>query len=98
VTISANGLVSNGSTFAITQPTAPVISGLSPFSAPAGGPAFTLTVSGSGFAANSTISWNGAALPTTFGNNSQLTGAVGANLIATPGAVTVTVNAKRFGI
>jgi hypothetical protein len=59
--VNTNGLVSNSSTFTIGAAT-PTISSISPSSAQAGGAAFTLTVNGSGFAANSIILWNGGSL------------------------------------
>ncbi len=93
VTVTANGTVSNSSSFTITQGTGnPSISSLSPSSAQAGGAAFSLIVSGSGFSANSTVLWNGSPLPTTFGGSNQLIGGVAASLLTAPGAVTVTVS------
>jgi hypothetical protein len=81
------------------------ISGLNPSSAPAGGAAFTLTVAGTGFTANSTVQWNGTALQTTFTSATQLTAQVPASLIATAGTANVTVggdggtsNAMAFAI
>ena len=64
---------------------------LSPNWAAPGGAAFTLTVAGTGFAANSTVQWNGAPLVTTFVNATQLTATVAAALIATKGAASVIV-------
>ena len=70
---------------------APVVSTISPLSAMAGDPAFTITVSGSGFINGSVINWSGAALTTTFVNATQLTAVVSSNLIATAGSANVTV-------
>ena len=64
---------------------APVLNSLNPSSAIAGGPAFTLTVSGSNFVSNSTVRWNGANRTTTFVSSSQLTAAIPAADIATQG-------------
>ena len=75
-----------------TTVTAPVISFVSPTSVAAGGGEFTLTVSGSGFAASSIVTWNGAQLATSFVDSSQLTAAVPANLIAAPGTATIAVS------
>ncbi len=70
----------------------PVASGISPGFASAGGAAFTLTVTGSGFAANSTVYWGTTALTTTFGTANQLTAQVTAADIANGGiAVAITV-------
>jgi hypothetical protein len=63
----------------------------------AGQDAFTLLASGSGFTTSSVIEWNGTALPTSFGDSSDLGAAVSASLIATPGTVTVTVRDTSSG-
>src|SRR5579884_1403902 len=60
------------------------ISSLSPNSATAGGPGFTLTVNGNNFQ-------NGATLSTSFVSSSQLTASVPASDIASPGIAFVTV-------
>ena len=69
----------------------PTLTSLSPTSAAAGGPAFTLTANGTNFVSNSTVLWNGAAQPTTFVSATQLTASIGADDIATPGSASVTV-------
>jgi hypothetical protein len=46
---------------------------LIPSAVPAGGPAFTLTLNGSGFVPGSVVTWNGSALNTTFASATQLT-------------------------
>jgi uncharacterized protein (DUF2141 family) len=56
-----------------------------------GGPAFTLTVNGSGFVSGATVHWNGAARTTTFVSSSQLTAAIPASDIATAGTASITV-------
>jgi hypothetical protein len=68
------------------------LSSLSPSSAAAGGPAFTLTVNGSGFLNGALVWWNGASLPTSSpGNGTQLTATVPASFIASAGTANVTV-------
>jgi hypothetical protein len=69
----------------------PKISSINPSSAMAGGPAFPLTVSGTGFVSTSVVKFNGAAKTTTFVSAIQLTAAITAADIATAGTVTVTV-------
>jgi uncharacterized protein (TIGR03437 family) len=69
----------------------PTIGSVSPNSATAGGPAFTLTVSGSAYVSGSAAQWNGSALSTTFVGVAQLAASVPANLIASPGTANVTV-------
>ena len=56
-----------------------------------GGPAFTLTVNGSGFVPGSVVNWNGEERNTTFVNNSQLKASISASDIAKAGTVSVTV-------
>jgi hypothetical protein len=68
-----------------------VITALGPSAAVAGGPAFSLAVSGSGFSANSVVRWNGAALLTKFVSTNLLALLVDAGLIDSPGTPTVTV-------
>jgi subtilisin len=69
----------------------PSISSLSPMATVAGGPAFTLTVNGSGFVSSSVVRWNGANRPTTFVNASRLTAAIPASDIAQIASTPVTV-------
>jgi hypothetical protein len=70
--------------FATTQP-APVIQDLSPGVVTAGGPGFTLTVSGMTFVSGAVVYWNGLPLSTTFVNSGQLTAVVPAGDYATAG-------------
>ena len=67
------------------------VTALSPDSATAGGPAFTLTVNGTGFLNGATARWNGSPLTTTFVSTAQLQAAVPATLITTAGAASLTV-------
>ena len=48
------------------------LTSLNPSTVSIGGAAFTLTVNGTGINANSTVQWNGSALPTTFVSATQL--------------------------
>ncbi len=72
------------STFGITS--------LSPSSAAAGGPSFTLTVTGLGFTQQSTVLWDGSPMPTNFVSGTQLTTQISAAQIASPGTFSVSVN------
>ncbi|MFN0108752.1 MAG: IPT/TIG domain-containing protein [Blastocatellia bacterium] len=87
------GGTSNVSTFNITagQNPAPTLTSISPNSAAAGGAAFTLTATGTNFVAGSKVRWSGQDLATAFVSATQLTASVPANLIASGGAVPVTV-------
>ena len=64
---------------------------LVPSATPSGGSTFVLKVNGTGFASNSTVNWNGAALATTFVNQGQLTASVPAANIASFGTASITV-------
>jgi hypothetical protein len=72
-------------------PPAPVITTLTPNTATAGGPGFTLTVDGSGFVSGSTVFWNGHAEATTFVSATRLTAAVTSDDIKTAGSIPVFV-------
>ncbi|MCU1257600.1 MAG: cell surface receptor domain protein [Bryobacterales bacterium] len=90
ITIFGPGTVSsNAVNFVVTYPV-PTITSISPSSANSGGPAFTLTVAGTGFFSASVVQWNGASLPTSLVGN-FLTAAVPAALISQPGTASVTV-------
>jgi YVTN family beta-propeller protein len=87
-----SGQTSNALTFTINaaNPT-PVLTTLSPSSATAGGAAFTLTVTGSGFVSGAIVQWNGMSLVTTFVSATQLTAVVPVGDLATAGMDSVTV-------
>jgi len=80
----------------------PTITSISPSSVTAGGPSFTLTVTGSNFLVNSQVQINTSARTTTYKSALQLTAIVFASDIATAGALQVTVfdppNAVRGGL
>ena len=84
------GVISNGLTFTINS-SALSLSGLSPNSATAGGPSFTLTANGSGFLSDSNVVWNGTPLTTSYVNGNQLLASVPAYLIASQGIANVAV-------
>ena len=88
---------SNEVAFAIIIP-APVLASINPTSATAGGPAFTLTVSGSNFVSGSVVRWNGSDRPTTFGNSAQLSAAIPASDITAVGTASVTVSNPGGGL
>lgn len=89
ITVVSGGITSNAVTFTIVA--GPAIGALTPSTASAGGPAFTLTVTGTGLASGSVVQWNGMSLPTVFVSGTQLTASVPANLIANIGTAQVTV-------
>jgi len=90
--VNPGGATSNSLTFTITPGSArPTLSSLSPPSATPGGPAFTLTVNGSGFLNGAAVQWNGSGLSTSYISANQLTALVPASLIASQGSANVTV-------
>ena len=70
---------------------ASTLTSLTPSSAVADGPAFTLTVNGMGFVSTSVVTFGTSALATTFVSATQLTAAILASDIATAGSFNVTV-------
>jgi uncharacterized protein (TIGR03437 family) len=103
--VNPSGLASGPSMFTVSLPP-PAVATLSPASAVAGSPEFTLTVSGANFTPGASVVWNGARLATTLVSASQLTAQVTAGQIAAAGSVTVAVvnaagatsNAAAFAI
>ncbi len=87
------GGTSNAQTFTINAADNPVpaTTSLSPASATAGGPDFTLTVNGSSFSSSSIVRWNGADRATTYLSATQLTASISASDIANSGTASVTV-------
>jgi subtilisin len=92
--------LNNGSTRGATSPSVtvspgpsqtPVLTSISPGSAPTGGAAFTLVATGTNFVAASVIRWNGADRPTTYVSSAQLSAAISATDLAASGTAQVTV-------
>jgi hypothetical protein len=76
----------------VTPPAAGAqITSLSPAYASSQGSAFTLTVGGSGFDANSVVYWEGTALATQFVSTTSLTATVAAAQLASPGIVNIQI-------
>ena len=69
----------------------PLLTGLSPTMTLAGGPTFTLTVSGTNFVAGSIVRWNTLDRPTAFIGAGELQAVIPPADIAARGAVTITV-------
>ena len=104
VTNPSNGVAGGGTSDSLTltilpasvQPT--VVGTLVPASATAGGPAFTLTVTGSGFTATSVMSFNLNNEPTTYVSSTQLTAIIPASAIAVAGDPVVIVTNPGVGV
>ena len=92
--VSTDGGTSNAATMTISAPnTQPVVTSIAPTSAAAGGPAFTLTVNGSGFVQGSQITFHLLNnFTTVFVNSGQLTAVIPASDIAVAGNSYVIVN------
>lgn len=80
-----------------TSNPAPTLTGLNPTADYAGDSGFTITVTGAGFAVNSTVQWNGSPRATTFVSATQLTAQILGADIATAGAAEVTVATSAPG-
>lgn len=76
---------------AATSNPIPFLNPLTPDAAAPGGPAFTLTVTGTGFVSGSMVNWNGSPRTTTFVSSSKLTAAILASDRAESSTATVTV-------
>ncbi len=75
-----------------------LLSVLSPWSAEAGGPAFTLTVDGSDFVDGAVVLWDGSARATTFVNATRVTALISAADIATGNVFQITVRNPDGGV
>lgn len=80
---------SNTRTFTIAP--RPVLNGVTPNFAAAGGPQFTMSAFGLNFGTDSQVTWNGARLETTPVGPNQLNAVVPANLILNQGTAFITV-------
>jgi hypothetical protein len=69
-----------------------VNSPLVPATAVPGGPAFTITVNGAGFASGAVVNWNGSARATTFVSSTKVTALIPASDIVAAGTIPVTVS------
>jgi len=95
-TPNASPAGSNAVTLTISNPPAPTLTGLYP----AGGPINTAnaeTLTGTGFTTNTTVSLNGATIPSTFVSSTQITANFPAYALATPGNHDVTVTTPAPG-
>ncbi len=70
---------------------APTLSSISPSSALTGGPAFTLTLTGTNFISGTVAQWASSSLATAFISSTQLTATVPAGNLSTSGTFNVTV-------
>jgi len=96
VVATIGGVTSNTVTMAVQSPPSqnpqPTITSLSPNSAPAGSRPVSVTINGSGFLSNSSVTFNGTSHSISFHSSSQLTITLGFSDLATAGAFTVVVS------
>jgi hypothetical protein len=100
--IDGTNLVNAWSTITASAGSTPTLSSISPTSAAAGSPSFTLTATGSNFATNAQILWNGSTAGVTMlpsGTSALIKATIAASLVAygTVAAVTVTDDAPKAG-
>ena len=77
---------------------APGISALGPASIAAGSGPFTLNVSGSGFVTSSVVSFNGVAMPTSFGSPTVVAAQIPGSQDVSQGTATVSVSSPSNGL
>ena len=89
---SAGATTSNPLTLTILAANVqPVVGALTPASTTAGGPAFELSLTGNGFTQNSSVTFNGSTVPSTYISSTQLQANIPANAISAAGNFLVAV-------
>lgn len=78
--------------YTVTSNPAPTLTALGTTSVMAGSPGFTLSLTGTGFNANSVIQWNGSPLTTSFLSSTQVSATVPSADLSSPGSIPVTVS------
>ncbi len=75
----------------------PSISAIAPYTATVGGPAFSLSIEGSGFSSGAVVLWDGDELATTVVDSGHLTAEVAADKVASAGTALVSVRSPSPG-
>src|ERR1035437_5613584 len=75
----------------VPEPGEPVVTGVSPASVVAGGPSFTITVTGTNFAPGDAVESGSSPLDSTFVSSTQMTAVVPNQMIYEPGSTTIVV-------
>lgn len=91
VTVGSAGGVSSAPINLIVVAPEPIVSTVGPESVFAGAGASDITVNGSGFLNGATVLWDGTPLPTSFGNDGQLTAEIDAARLAVGGVAGIAV-------
>ena len=96
--LTTRGVASNilSQTFTVIENPLQLLS-ISPTTVDAGGPAFTLTLTGTGFQSSSWAQWNGTWMTTTYVSPTTLQVQVPASSILTPGTVQISVYDSVYG-
>jgi large repetitive protein len=87
---NAKGATDSSTTLTVNNPV-PTTTSISPSSTSSGAASFVLTVDGTNFVSTSVVQFNGSALTTTFGSDTQVTATVPAAALTTAGQFVVTV-------
>jgi kumamolisin len=94
---ASGGVASNAITFVVAQAAAPIISTITPVSATAGKPAFTMTVTGAGFISGATLALGTTTVSTNVISSTRLTATIPASATRTVGGYYVTVTNPSSG-
>lgn len=95
-TPTATPSLSNAVSVSITNPPAPTLTGIYP----PGGPINTatqVTLTGTGFTAQTTVALNGVTIPSTYNNSTGITTTIPASSVALPGNYNITVTTPAPG-
>jgi trimeric autotransporter adhesin len=95
-TPSANPSLSNSVTVNITNPAVPTLTSLSPGAGPINS-ATTVSLTGTGFTASTTVALNGVTIPSTYVSSTQITATFPASSVAILGNLNVTVTTPAPG-
>jgi hypothetical protein len=95
-TPTADQPVSNAVSVTIANPPVPTLTALNPNAGPIN-TASAVTLTGTGFTANTTVAVNGVTIPSTYVSSTKITAAFPASSLATPGNANVTVTTPAPG-
>jgi len=82
---------SKSSSSSVARNPVPKVTSMSPYNAPAGSRALTLTVTGSSFISGSVVRWGGSSRTTTYVSGTQLTAQISPSDLSSAGSALVTV-------
>jgi outer membrane protein assembly factor BamB len=89
--VASKDVPSNAQSF-LVEPLPPLgLANIYPSTVPAGNATFTLGLVGTGFAAGSTVTWNGVSLSTAHVSDTELTAVVSSSLVSTVGTASIEI-------